>query len=259
MRKSDREKIDHIEAFRADLLRYQRMLEAKRRARQYSRDDSEGTNGIGALHESLLRRQATVEPLCDRIVGRFTNGGWNIWDVALHDSGPFNQAYMVGRLAGYVTTLIGHLETSPPLLRRPKSTSQQPTEPRSVLQPINIYGGNVTIAQTASGDISQSTTSHEDLVEVRRLLDDLQAAIRDVQAPDDELEGFLEPVEQLNSELGQSRPLISRLTRSWGAIQAIAAIEGTWQNWDRVQKIAVELGPKAHDLIQVLARGSGNG
>jgi hypothetical protein len=110
----------------------------------------------------------------------------------------------------------------------------------SALPSINVYGGTVNIAQTGSGDISQQNAPQHDLAEVRGLLAELEAAIRDVQAPDDEVEGFLEPVEQLNSELGKPRPLISRLTRGWGAIQAIAA----------------ELGPKAHDLIQALARAS---
>jgi hypothetical protein len=181
-----------------------------------------------------------------------------MWDVALHEQGPFNQAYMVGQLAGYITTLIGKLEAQPSLLHLPKpQPSDEPSSASSVLQPITIHGGTVYIAQTGTGDVSPQIGPHKEVAEVRALLADLDAAIRDIEAPEAEIEGFLEPVEQLDAELAKPRPLLSRLTRSWGAIQAMAAIEGAWQNWERVQRIAIELGPKAHDVIQAITRATG--
>jgi hypothetical protein len=176
----------------------------------------------------------------------------NVWDLALHQVAGYSQVHFMDVLHDHLTVLIGRVEADPSLLQPP------PAPERAIRLPaINIYGGTVNVAQTVSGNVSQSTAVQSEIDGVRQLLAQLESAIRDVQAPEEERENFLEPVEQFSSELGKSRPLISRLARSWGAIQAFAAIEGAWQGWERVQRISMELGPKAHDLIQALAKAAG--
>lgn len=265
MEPTERDRIDQIIAFHSDLARYRALLAQHERsvkqADQYPRRPTPDLPAeLEPLRQSLLRRSGPVKILFERIVGTIVqpqpyNLGppINVWELALHENDHYNQDHFLGVVADYLNIAIGRLEDDATLLDAPKPQ----TSAAGMLAPINVYGGTVNIAQTAGGDISQSITVGQDLAEVGRLLSDLEDAIRAMDAPEDERDNFLEPVEELGRELGKSRPLVSRLARSWGAIQAIAAIEGGWQGWDRVQHIAADLGPRVHDLIQSMARASG--
>jgi hypothetical protein len=121
---------------------------------------------------------------------------------------------------------------------------------------INVHGGTVNLAQTARGDISQTINQAPGIDEVRRLLDQLEEAIRELEAPEEEITGFLEPVEQLQKELRSKRPLTGRLVAGWGAIKTIGAVESAWQGWDRVKSIALAVSPLVQELIGRITSGS---
>ena len=263
-----RQRIDTLIGFHADLKRYaervgqyEDVYRAWARATYRTGREPLMDDELEDLRQDLLRRSGAVRPLFQRLAGRliqpgpFHSGQHDAWDLALVGHRDFYRASYARQIADILLTVIGRLEDDPALLEPPPPP---PAQPVSALQPINVYGGTVNIAQTASGDISQTIAPQQGLAEVRELLNNLESAIRDLGAPEEDIIGYLEPVEQLDRELGKSRPLISRLTTSWGAIAGIAAVEGTWQGWDRVQRIAADIGPKLHDLIEAMARTSGH-
>lgn len=135
-------------------------------------------------------------------------------------------------------------------VHRKVPTPRSPRLPSASTQTINVHGGTVNIGQTHSGNVSQQIALDQDKAEVRRLLRELEEAIRQLDAPEEERESFLAPVEQLQGELRQEKPLTGRLVPAWGAITAFGSVESAWQGWERVQRIAVEVGPKVGELIQ---------
>jgi hypothetical protein len=73
-------------------------------------------------------------------------------------------------------------EASAPTTQRAAEGSQSRRSARSI-QHINIHGGTVNIAQTATGNIAQTTAATNELADIRRQLRELEDAIRAVQGP----------------------------------------------------------------------------
>lgn len=248
-----RARIDQVATYRDDLLRFGEMLVANHRPPEFS-----------ALRQDILRRGGSIRPLCERVLGTYaypqttifgrTGPDINVWDLALRPSGHFDtpaqQAKFGEGVADLLTELIGRLEADPSLLEPPPPPAPRPEG----AQTINIHGGNVNIGQTFSGDVTQTNTFGADLASVRQLLADLERAIGELEAPEEERESMLAPVETARAELRQARPIVGRLLAAYGAIQVFATAESTWQGWERVQHIAGELAPQLHKLIEATTR-----
>lgn len=267
-----RARIDKLIQFHADLTTYARGVELYDQqhrlwARQSYGQKPEMTPELEALRQDLLRRSGPVRTLFGRIIGNivqpgpFQTANHDAWDIALVGHRDFYSGTYVKLIADHLLTIIGRLEDDPSLLDPPKPRNAPPDAAPGgrLMQTIHVHPGAVAnIGQTAAGNISQTAAQqqHQDIAEVRALLAELLEAIREIEASDDEVEGFLEPVEHLDRELKSKRPLVSRLTTGWSAVQGFAAIEGAWQGWDRVQRLSEVLGPKLHDVIQALVTAS---
>ena len=134
--------------------------------------------------------------------------------------------------------------------QRPDIAGRRPAE--SVPQQLTIHVNDhstVNVGQTVTGNIMQTATVAADL---DRLLDKLLLAIGELQASDDVRSDFNAPVMQLQAEMKQSKLIARRLKIAWAAVNVIATMEGTWQGWDRVQKLVEALAPKmAAVLVQL--------
>ncbi len=253
---SQRVSIEAIVRFRDDLRSFQQMLLSAERPPEFA-----------AFRQSLLHRAGAIRPLFERVVGQYLQPQpslfgpppgppINVWDLALTPSGYYNtpkrQARYVGEIADHLAGFIGRLEADPSLLEPPAAPAPAPARAEGASQVINVHGGVVNIGQTHSGNVSQQASAAQDLTEIRRLLRELEEAIQQLEAPAEEREGFARPVAQLQGELTQDRPLVSRLVIGWGAVKAIGTTESAWQGWERAQRIAADVGPRLGELIQNL-------
>ena len=253
--------IAELHSFEDDLRRLQAMMAAviARRQRGYggSADDDPASRGeIEQLRRTLVRRAGRVRAVVDRLNGGALNvhaapaaGGRTIgtvWDAALTGIAFMSQTESLERLADRVGMAAGRLEADPSLADPPR-----PIEPTvSPSQTIVVHGGSVNIGQTARGDVHQTVTPAAELAEVARLLGELRQAIAELDAGDDEKRAFLEPVERLGAEVGKPNPLRAALAMGWTTMTGIATVEGTWQGWDRVQRLAGEVAQHLAPVIQ---------
>lgn len=256
MAASRRDRIEQIKAFQQDLQRFARVLREEE-----EEEDSGRSKGGGAgkrdrseqQRQDLLRRAGPVESLHDRVCGRliqplpFYQGERNVWQLALHDTFGFRQSHFAKLVADHLLELIGRLEADPKLLDPPKP--RKPAAAAASGTTFNISGGNVNIANVGKGDVAQSIGTTTYAAQLCRQLAELEEAIRAVAAPNEERESFIAPIEQLRVELGQPRPLVSRLLAGWGAVSAFGTVESAWQGWERVQKLANAAAPQLEAFI----------
>ena len=259
-----------ITAFQQLLTSYAEQLGTQVNAESTARDAHRSVPNrpveLQNLRRQLLRRQAIVQPVFERIIGRivqpapFNQGPvTNIWDIAFHPTGQWNDAHFVDVISDYLLTLIGKLESEPQLLDPNPRPAKRALDAGKQSQIIHVHGGTVNIAQTAAGDVTQVINREDGIVDATRLLGDLEVAIRELHAPEDDRDSLIAPVEQLKVEIRQPRPLATRLLVAWSAVQTYATMETSWQGWDRVQRIASELAPKLHALLPALTAASDGG
>lgn len=251
MDESQRARIDRVITYRDDMRKYALILAT-----------GETGESCDAVRERILQGAGIMQPLLQRVRSvmikpqPYNRGqGTNVWTLALYPSPGYNQAQFVRVVADELTMLIGQLEADPSLLDPPPPPKPMAAPPSSGPQTINIHDGTVNIAQTASGDVTQHNAAVANLAAVRQLINDLIGAIGDLDAPEEERESFVAPVETLKAELRQSRPLAGRLLAAYGAVQAFGTVESAWQGWERVQRVSGELAPHLHQLIQAMTQG----
>lgn len=114
----------------------------------------------------------------------------------------------------------------------------------------NVHAGVVNIAQSQSGDIYQQAGGTPDVKAVRDLLGELELAIANMEATQEERDSFAEPVSQLRAELSHERPLLGRLMSGWGAVKAFATLQGAWAGLDHVQTLAAQVAPQVEAIIR---------
>ncbi len=172
MTEEQRKRIDAIIRFRDDLQRFSHMvLEPERPA------------GYREFRQSLLQRAGGIRAVCDRVIGSYAKPqgslfgpigpAVDLWDLALTPSGHFDtprqQAHYAEAVGDLLTQLIGRLEAEPVLLDPPAPRPSGAQAPGSA-QTINVHGGTVNIAQTHSGNITQTTQVTQDITDVKQLL-----------------------------------------------------------------------------------------
>ena len=250
MDETQQARIVRVVAYRDDMRQYARLL-------AMGAEDEPGD----AVRERVLQGAGVMQNLHRRVRGvivkpqPYNRGeGTDIWTLALYRSPGYNQAQFARAVADELTIVIGQLEADPSLLDAPKPTEPKPVPPPGSGQTINIHNGTVNIAQTFSGDVTQTNAAAVDLAEVRRLLSELTAAIAELDAPEDERASFAAPVDTLRAELHQPKPLAGRMLTAYGAITAFATAESAWQGWERVQRISGVLAPRLHNLIQTVTQ-----
>lgn len=257
MTPEQRTRIDEIEEFRRDMQRFAALLENDEHASSRRASDERKRE---EMRQSLLRRAGRVKPIFERVIGGRLSitapygipRQDDIWDVALTDGHPYNQAYYAGQLADRLNMVIGRLEDDPSLLDRPPAASRPTPSPTMV----HIHGGTVQIGQVGPGSIgsltqSQSAASAADADELRRLIAELEDAIRALVAPDQERQDLVEPVSQLKAELAKPKPRYTALLPGWNWVKTIAALNGAWSGWNRVQHLAAQALPHLDKLLQL--------
>ena len=106
---------------------------------------------------------------------------------------------------------------------------------------IVVNGGTVNVGVTQKGAVTQTGGAGISVVELRNLADAFRQAVQAMGASSEEQAEFLAQVTKLEGELNKPAPLQAALLSVWSFMTTVATIEGTWQGWDRVQKIANDI------------------
>jgi hypothetical protein len=137
------EQLDRVADFQRDIQRFHELLsDGKANETQPSDFDQ--------LRQSLLHRLGPIRALFARHLPHAQPP--DLWTRAIYDPAIF----YVRRLADYLTELIGLIENDPSILSEPPQ-SHSPVAPLGPIAQINVHGGNVNIAQTGTGGVSQLT------------------------------------------------------------------------------------------------------
>jgi hypothetical protein len=273
MKPKQQVRIDRVRAFHRDVLTLRDRVRAVEALEGQDRWRSQSGEVLLAakeaaeeLRQRLLPQTEVMQRLVERVNGKvviqpypFFRGQSNIWHLAFFPDHTFSQAYMLGVVADTIVTAVGLLEDDPSLLDPPpppSAPSGTPRAPGIAPQTFHFHGASVNIGQIGSGQIDVITQSGGRPLEIgdlRRLVDDLEQAIRNLDAPEDDRKNLVGPVAELREELGKPKPRLTALMPGWNWVKTIATLDGAWGGWDRVQGIANAALP----LLEALLKAAG--
>lgn len=266
MTPEQRSRIEEIEQLRHDLLKLKQLVDIRDESESAARSSMSKRQGparVNELRTSLLRRSGWIQPLFERIVGRLEqpkpfNAGApdSIWQIALHGHPVYSRAHYDGVLADELNAFIGRLEADPALLDPPKPAVST-IGSHAMQSQTNYIFASSNVSQAAKSTVSQTVHSAPDAAEMRRLLTELEDAIRGSDEPREDKDGYLESIEQIKGELARPNPRRSRLEMGLAWIERVAAGEGALQAVERAQRLAAALSPMLSAYSQALSGGGG--